>query len=42
MEATAKKILRVHDLGSALASHRAQGKTIVHCHGVFDLLQQIC
>lgn len=38
MEATAKKIFRVQELGPALEPHRAAGKTIVHCHGVFDLL----
>ena len=38
MEATAKKIFRVHDLGPALEAHRVAGKTIIHCHGVFDLL----
>lgn len=38
MEATAKKIFRVHDLGPALEPHRVAGKTIIHCHGVFDLL----
>jgi len=30
--------MRVDELAKALASFRAEGKKIVHCHGVFDLL----
>jgi len=32
------KILRVHDLAQHVATLKAQGKTVVHCHGVFDLM----
>jgi rfaE bifunctional protein nucleotidyltransferase chain/domain len=34
----AAKILDLTALGARVASLRAQGKRIVHCHGVFDLL----
>ena len=33
-----KKIRPVEQLADALVSPRAQGKRIIHCHGVFDLL----
>lgn len=32
------KIQDLDDLAKTLDSHRANGNTIVHCHGVFDLL----
>lgn len=35
------RVNKIHDLGSlghVLARHRQNGDTIVHCHGVFDLL----
>jgi len=32
------KILRLEDLGKVCADLKAQGKTIAHCHGCFDLL----
>ena len=32
------KIKEIEDLAELLASFRAKNKTIVHCHGVFDLL----
>lgn len=35
---TAPKIHPLGSLSSALDSEKAAGKTIVHCHGVFDLL----
>ncbi len=35
---TADKIKKVDELAKILADLRAQGKKIVHCHGVFDLL----
>src|SRR5437764_678277 len=38
METTGNKIKRIDELAKALASFRADGKKIVHCHGVFDLL----
>src|SRR5690349_18096782 len=38
MESTGNKIKRIDDLASTLAELKAQGKKIVHCHGVFDLL----
>lgn len=33
-----RKILRIEDLAGVVASLRAQGKVVVHCHGVFDLM----
>ncbi len=38
METAAKKIKRIDELAKTLAALRADGKKIVHCHGVFDLL----
>jgi cytidyltransferase-like protein len=38
METVANKIKRIDDLAKTLAALRADGKKIVHCHGVFDLL----
>src|SRR5436853_363146 len=38
MEATGNKIRRIDDLARVTAAMQAQGKKIVHCHGVFDLL----
>jgi rfaE bifunctional protein nucleotidyltransferase chain/domain len=38
METTSNKIKRVDDLAPVLAALRQQGRKIVHCHGVFDLL----
>src|SRR2546425_2513818 len=38
METTDKKIKRVAELAQALQALQAEGKKIVHCHGVFDLL----
>jgi rfaE bifunctional protein kinase chain/domain/rfaE bifunctional protein nucleotidyltransferase chain/domain len=38
MDTTSNKIRRIDDLAKALESVRADGKKIVHCHGVFDLL----
>ncbi len=38
METTNNKVKRVGDLAKILISQREQGKKIVHCHGVFDLL----
>jgi rfaE bifunctional protein kinase chain/domain/rfaE bifunctional protein nucleotidyltransferase chain/domain len=38
MEATGNKIKSITELADVLAGIRAGGKTIVHCHGVFDLL----
>src|SRR3989442_10654965 len=38
MQTAGDKIKRHEDLAEALASLREQGKKIVHCHGVFDLL----
>ena len=35
---TTNKILQLEDLARVLASLQAQGKTVVHCHGVFDLM----
>ena len=35
---TNEKILRLEDLAGVSASLRSQGKTVVHCHGVFDLM----
>ncbi len=31
-------VLTLHELVSAVVAYRASGKTIVHCHGVFDVL----
>jgi rfaE bifunctional protein nucleotidyltransferase chain/domain len=33
-----RKILRLEDLAQVVAGLRAQGKVVVHCHGVFDLM----
>ena len=33
-----EKITRIEEVAGVLASQRAEGKTVVHCHGVFDLL----
>jgi rfaE bifunctional protein nucleotidyltransferase chain/domain len=38
METAANKIKRIDDLAKTLAGLRADGKKVVHCHGVFDLL----
>jgi rfaE bifunctional protein nucleotidyltransferase chain/domain len=38
METTGNKIRRIDELARATAALQAQGKKIVHCHGVFDLL----
>ena len=38
METTGTKIKRIDDLAKTLATLRAEGKKVVHCHGVFDLL----
>jgi rfaE bifunctional protein nucleotidyltransferase chain/domain len=38
METTDKKIKPIDELALALAKLRAEGKKVVHCHGVFDLL----
>jgi len=38
MEMTGNKIKRLEELAKVLESLRAEGKKIVHCHGVFDLL----
>ena len=35
---TGEKILGVHKLGQLVAVEKAAGKTVVHCHGVFDLI----
>jgi rfaE bifunctional protein nucleotidyltransferase chain/domain len=35
---TGNKIRSINELAEILAALRAQGKKIVHCHGVFDLL----
>src|SRR5215467_4599231 len=32
------KILELEDLAAVVASFRAQGKRVVQCHGVFDLI----
>lgn len=32
------KIKNIEDLATLVSSYRAEGKKIVHCHGVFDLL----
>src|SRR5687768_1207120 len=33
-----KKIVSLDDLATAVEARRAEGKQVVHCHGVFDLL----
>jgi len=33
-----EKVMDLDELGALLADLKAQGKSIVHCHGVFDLL----
>ena len=38
MTSRTSKILDIHELHGVLEPHRRSGKTIVHCHGVFDLL----
>ena len=38
METTGNKIKRLEELAKTLAMLRGQGKKVVHCHGVFDLL----
>ncbi len=38
MKETDAKILSLANLGKALDAHRASGRSIIHCHGVFDLL----
>ncbi len=38
MSAPAEKIKSLEELAAALAAARDAGKTVVHCHGVFDLL----
>ncbi|MBI3875551.1 MAG: adenylyltransferase/cytidyltransferase family protein [Verrucomicrobia bacterium] len=38
MKETDAKILPLASLGKALDAHRAAGRGIIHCHGVFDLL----
>src|SRR5215475_9136338 len=38
MEMTGNKIKRVDELATTIASFRKEGKKVVHCHGVFDLL----
>src|SRR5712671_2772276 len=38
METTGNKIKRIEDLALTLSALQAQGRKIVHCHGVFDLL----
>src|SRR6266568_2311870 len=38
MEANSSKIRRIDDLARDLAALQAEGRKIVHCHGVFDLL----
>src|SRR5437867_8874905 len=35
---TGNKIRTVSDLAKTLEAVRAQGKKVIHCHGVFDLL----
>jgi len=32
------KILEMSEVASRIALHRSEGKTIVHCHGCFDLM----
>ena len=38
MEVTGQKIRGIDELSKTLAALKAQGKKVVHCHGVFDLL----
>ncbi len=38
MAVTQSKILSLEGLGAAIAEHKAQGRRVVLCHGVFDLL----
>src|SRR5437867_1315492 len=38
MEMTDKKIKRIEELAKTLGLLRGEGKKVVHCHGVFDLL----
>jgi len=38
MDTANRKIKRLDDLPEVLAPLRAKGRTVVHCHGVFDLL----
>ena len=38
METTRNKVRRIEELSQTLATVRENGKKIVHCHGVFDLL----
>lgn len=33
-----RKIKPLDELAAVIARHKAEGKTVVHCHGVFDLL----
>lgn len=35
---TARKILPIEELAEEVNNYKAQGKKVVHCHGVFDLL----
>ena len=35
---TTDKLLSIDELGEKVASAKAEGKKVVHCHGVFDLL----
>jgi cytidyltransferase-like protein len=35
---TKSKIVSLDELASVIAEHREQGRRVVHCHGVFDLL----
>ena len=32
------KILEINQLADRVAYHRSEGKTIIHCHGCFDLM----
>ena len=32
------KILEMSELASRIALHKSEGKTIIHCHGCFDLM----
>ena len=36
--ATSPKIRTLDELAATLERHRAEGRRVVHCHGVFDLL----
>src|SRR5437868_5403776 len=38
METTANKVKPIAELATTVAALRADGKKVVHCHGVFDLL----